>query len=239
MSPDAATIRFNQEKTMTALVYNGHVIHDREEMLSLTDMWRAAGEPLHREPFNWARKEGRAFVEAVALQLNLTDSQVFQPQRGRNGGTFAHWQVGLAYAKYLSSKFHMWCNEVVRAHMEGRLPESATRPEGPEQALGNRLRQVELYRQIHGPKAAAWMAEQLGFPRPPAHLVERDVTRRRDPEAERRQLWARQGRNRQGFVRINGQLVDPDEAGWRWDAARSRWTLNGRWLDVTRNGWAR
>jgi hypothetical protein len=31
----------------------------------------------------------------------------------------AHWQIALAYAKYQSPEFHMWCNEVVRAHMEG------------------------------------------------------------------------------------------------------------------------
>lgn len=101
------------------LVYNGTLIRDKGEMLSLTDMWKAAGSPENREPFNWSRKEGAAFIEAVALTHNLPTSQVMISKRGKNGGTFGHWQIGLAYAKYLSPEFHMWCNEVVRAHMEG------------------------------------------------------------------------------------------------------------------------
>lgn len=102
-----------------ALVYNGEVIRDKGEMLSLTDMWRAGGSVANREPFNWARKEGAAFIEAVSISQNLPTGQVLKARQGRNGGTFAHWQIALAYAKYLSTEFHMWCNEVVRERMEG------------------------------------------------------------------------------------------------------------------------
>ena len=35
--------------------------------------------------------------------------------RGRLGGTWAHWQLALAYARYLSPAFHLWCRTVVRA----------------------------------------------------------------------------------------------------------------------------
>ena len=38
--------------------------------------------------------------------------------RGRHGGTWAHWQLALPYARYLSPAFHLWCNTVVRAAME-------------------------------------------------------------------------------------------------------------------------
>ena len=34
-------------------------------------------------------------------------------KRGKGGAALAHWQVGMAYAKYLNHDFHMWCNEVV------------------------------------------------------------------------------------------------------------------------------
>jgi hypothetical protein len=37
--------------------------------------------------------------------------------RGRRGGTWAHWQLALPYARYLSPGFHLWCNTVVRAAM--------------------------------------------------------------------------------------------------------------------------
>lgn len=114
--------------TTAPLVYNGEVIAERGEMLSLTGMWRAADSPTHREPWNWTRKEGAAFVAAVAIAHNLPDSQVLTKKRGKGGETFAHWQIGLAYAKYLSPEFHMWCNEVVRERMAGVSKSVATLP---------------------------------------------------------------------------------------------------------------
>ncbi len=78
----------------------------------------SGGIAAQREPFNWARKEGQAFIEAAAISHNLPASQVLEAKRGKGGGTWAHWQVAMAYAKYLSPEFHMWCNTVVRSHME-------------------------------------------------------------------------------------------------------------------------
>jgi hypothetical protein len=104
------------------LIYNGTAIADKGEALSLTDMWKAANSPVNKEPWNWSRKEGAAFIEAVALTQNLPHSQVMTTKKGKGGATFAHWQIGLAYAKYLSPEFHMWCNTQVRAVMEGKPP---------------------------------------------------------------------------------------------------------------------
>lgn len=109
----------NKHITTTPLVYKGEIITQKSEALSLTDMWKANGAPENREPYNWARKEGVSFIEAVALAHNLTMEQVMTKKRGKGGATFAHWQIGLAYAKYLSPEFHMWCNQVVRERMEG------------------------------------------------------------------------------------------------------------------------
>ncbi|MFG1304185.1 KilA-N domain-containing protein [Xanthobacter autotrophicus] len=109
-------------KALPALIFNGVEIHDRNEMLCLTDMWRAAGAVEAKRPSNWTRKEGAEFIEHVSLILNVPHGHI-QTQRGGSGAgrgaTFAHWQIGLAYAKYLSPEFHMWCNTVVRERMEG------------------------------------------------------------------------------------------------------------------------
>lgn len=102
------------------LIYAGALIRDRGEMLCLTDMWKASGSPENREPWNWSRFEGQRFIEAVAELHNLSDTQVMTSKQGKNGGTWAHWQIGLAYAKYLSPEFHIWCNTVVRERMEGK-----------------------------------------------------------------------------------------------------------------------
>ncbi len=110
-----------REAASAALVYEGEPIRRRDEKLNLTDMWRASGADPSKRPAEWARYEGAPFVEFIADSLNMGQAHIIEAERGRDGGTWAHWQVGLAYAKYLSPAFHAWCNEVVRDHMEGQL----------------------------------------------------------------------------------------------------------------------
>lgn len=116
------------------LVYNGEVITQRDEMISLTDMWRAAGADPQQAPAKWrALPATKAFVEAVSVTIGFSDSELFKVKNGgRDPGTSAHWQVGLAYAKYLSPEFHIWCNTVVRERMEGHRTGAVT-PEVLEQ----------------------------------------------------------------------------------------------------------
>lgn len=106
------------------LEYEGHIIHGRDEMLSLTDMWRAAGSDKSRQPSEWlASADAKRFIDALALMTKPENSRfglVDTKRGGNSAGTWAHWQIALAYAKYLSPDFHMWCNTVVRDHMEGR-----------------------------------------------------------------------------------------------------------------------
>lgn len=104
------------------LTYNDSPIHIRDEMLCLTDMWKAAGSPDNREPYQWARKEGSAFIEAIAEMINLPVEQVLKTKQGKGGGSWGHWQIGFAYAKYLSPEFHAWCNTAAREKLEGAAP---------------------------------------------------------------------------------------------------------------------
>lgn len=102
------------------LVYNGTEIRDKGDMLSLTDMWKASGGPSGRAPSDWSDLAStKEFVSAVEASFNAGKPGIIT-KKGRGGGSMAHWQIGLAYAKYLSPEFHMWCNTVVRAHMEGK-----------------------------------------------------------------------------------------------------------------------
>lgn len=108
------------ENLPARLVYNGEVIRDRGEMVSLTDMWKAAGSDPARRPTEWLRSaDAQRFTEFLAEAHNVGNSHLLQTKGGRNGATFAHWQIALAYAKYLSPEFHMWCNVVVRERMDG------------------------------------------------------------------------------------------------------------------------
>lgn len=49
--------------------------------------------------------------------------------RGRKRGTWAHWQLAMAYAHYLSPAFHAWCNQVLRDGMKGGCHPSSTSAE--------------------------------------------------------------------------------------------------------------
>jgi hypothetical protein len=89
------------------------------QLVNLTKTWKAVGSPKNKAPWDWERgKAATQFIETVAEKLNLEKSQVFFPQRGKNGGRYAHWQIFLAYAKYLSPDFHMWANHVVKERFE-------------------------------------------------------------------------------------------------------------------------
>jgi hypothetical protein len=114
----------------TSLTYNNQTINERGEMLSLTDMWRAAGGDDSKRPSKWLEIEGtEVFVSHISGLLNVPHADIIQGERGRNGGTWAHWQIGMAYAKYLSPEFHAWCNQVVRDYMETRGAPVQTLPD--------------------------------------------------------------------------------------------------------------
>lgn len=104
-----------------SLIYNGCTIQERDEMLSLTDMWRAADKPQNQRPVDWlGLASTESFAEHIAAVVGKSHDDIIQTLRGNDAGTWAHWQIGMAYAKYLSHDFHAWCNQVVRDHMEKR-----------------------------------------------------------------------------------------------------------------------
>jgi hypothetical protein len=137
------------------LNYQGNDIRRREHMLNLTDMWRATGSPKNQRPIDWLNDEqakqlvlhlGREGIRKRSMPPNLKvvnnhlldvpTGELIIKQRGRAGTTWAHWQLALAYARYLSPAFHVWCNDVVRAVME--QPEHA-RPAGDDTTLSRWL----------------------------------------------------------------------------------------------------
>jgi hypothetical protein len=99
--------------------FNNVVLRDEGEFLCLTDMWRAAGAADAKRPSDWLALPGtRDFAEYLNAEKSGID--LVRTQRGgTDPGTWAHWQLGMAYAKYLSPAFHAWCNEVVRKVMRG------------------------------------------------------------------------------------------------------------------------
>jgi len=96
-----------QGAASAVLVYEGVPIRRRDEKLNLTDMWRAAGADPYKQPAVWRRQEAtEAFVAYLAANLIVDQDELFHVVRGGpEPATYAHWQIGLAYAKYLSPAF--------------------------------------------------------------------------------------------------------------------------------------
>jgi hypothetical protein len=105
---------------LSALVYNGLTIGTQHEMVCLTDLWRSAGSDDSKRPAKWLELPStREFIDYVgSLTIRNSDSLISTIE-GRNGGTWAHWQIAYAYGKYLSPECHVYCNTVLRAHFEG------------------------------------------------------------------------------------------------------------------------
>jgi hypothetical protein len=116
---------------MSNLMYAGRLIRVETEFLNLTDMWKAAGSDPSKRPVKWLDQDStKTFIEFLADNVKVTGShfELFRIVRGgREPATWAHWQVGMAYAKYLSPAFHAWANQVVRDYMSGKLVPIAPR----------------------------------------------------------------------------------------------------------------
>lgn len=81
-------------------------------------MWRAEDGKNSQRPVRWlAQIDTVKFLETLENKLKVPGKDfdlVTTKRGGTNPGTWGHYQVALAYAKYLSPEFHIWCNEVVK-----------------------------------------------------------------------------------------------------------------------------
>ena len=57
-------------------------------------------------------------MKALSKKLKGDSQSLLKTIPGRYGGTFGHYQIALAYAKYLDPELHIWCNEVVVDRLE-------------------------------------------------------------------------------------------------------------------------
>jgi len=102
---------------------DGKRVSLKGEMVSLTGLWKAAGADPSKKPAKWRELPStKEFVSYLAeVIIRKSDNELFDAAAGRNGQTFAHWQVAMNYARYLNPAFAVRCNEIVRAHMEKKL----------------------------------------------------------------------------------------------------------------------
>lgn len=144
---------------------NATVRVDAENLVCITDIYKIAVErgmaEGKRAPNQYFRKtnvrksgtsgnisdfagEGWDFVEHVAKSLNVHSVQVYKTTRGKGSSTYAHWQIALAYAKYLSHELHMRVNETYMRAQSGDVTLAA-----------------EIAEKQQDPKKTAWLAQRV------------------------------------------------------------------------------
>jgi hypothetical protein len=85
----------------------------QHEQLCLTDLFRAAGRPPNKAPSQWARlPDTREFIAFQRQTANVGKSHIIVSEKGRYGGTWAHWTVAAKYAAYLSKPLE---DELIRS----------------------------------------------------------------------------------------------------------------------------
>ena len=88
-------------------------------MISLTDLWKAAGNPKNKEPKYWLRNDQTVgFISALSRFLKVSENHLIRVKRGKSGGTYAHAQVALEYCQYLDPKLAVAVNEVFFERVE-------------------------------------------------------------------------------------------------------------------------
>ncbi|OEU61912.1 MAG: hypothetical protein BA867_04840 [Desulfobacterales bacterium S5133MH16] len=101
------------------LNYRGHKIKAKNDLLCLTDFWKAVGRPKNKSAPQWLR-----LPRTINFMIKL-ESKIGHPQalveKCDKSETFAHWQLALAYAKHLSADLEMHMSEVYMRYQAGDI----------------------------------------------------------------------------------------------------------------------
>jgi len=85
------------------------------KMVNLNRIYEISGASSGKDPRRWKSLES---TKTLIKSINVGESDILKTKRGENGGTWAHWQLALSYAQYLSSELHLAVNQVFKERLE-------------------------------------------------------------------------------------------------------------------------
>ena len=72
-------------------------------------------KPFGKRATHWLNNQStKEFLQELSGLRNLTPSDLVQVRCGDNGGTWMHEDVALEFARWLSPKFAIWCNDRIK-----------------------------------------------------------------------------------------------------------------------------
>ena len=97
-----------------------------DKLVDLTGLWEMAGSPENNKPNDWRdTNNGSEFIFALEKNLKVSLDKILKTEKkGRKTNIWGHWQIALAYSKYLDPQLHIQVNEWVRQYLsEEKNPE--------------------------------------------------------------------------------------------------------------------
>ncbi|WP_339381856.1 KilA-N domain-containing protein [Dendronalium phyllosphericum] len=147
------------------LHYEGYLVHRRasDGLVSLTDMWKAAGQPANKSPRDWKRLDKtQELLENLAFGTGISPVRV-KTQRsklskaryitseilgiletvkhGRHPATYGTPELAIDYAQILSAKFHQWTLTVLKERIEEEVNPELAYKRGRDRAIQGWKRQ--------------------------------------------------------------------------------------------------
>lgn len=91
----------------------------KDGLINLTDLWKASKGKPSQKPTFWLRQtETLNLLKSLTNWAKLPLDQLLVRQNGRSGGTFAHWQIALSYAQWLSPELQIEVSSVFKRFRE-------------------------------------------------------------------------------------------------------------------------
>ena len=88
------------------------------KMVNLNRIFEISGLSKSQSPYEWSRLPTTISLITSMTNDNTEKSRIIKSRRGKGGGTWAHWQLALSYAQYLSPELHLAVNQVFKERLE-------------------------------------------------------------------------------------------------------------------------
>lgn len=102
--------------------YQGQAVRfSSEGWINATDIAKREGKRLDK----WLdTQETRDYIQALGRHLNTPEKgDLIRTQRGRAGGTWLHPKLAVAFARWVSADFAVWCDLHIDSLLRGELNE--------------------------------------------------------------------------------------------------------------------
>jgi len=84
-------------------------------MVKLNHIYEISGSERGKKPAEWNKLES---TKNLIKSIKRDETPIIKTKRGTGGGTWAHWQLALSYAQYLSPELHGIVNNVFKERLE-------------------------------------------------------------------------------------------------------------------------